>query len=307
MKDNNKTIILLKDSDIFMKKVFEYNFKGADIELIPDSFTPFDREKLASQINNNYSQVIFYDYYDQFYLLLPLISKKIIKKYIIHNGIAILNNEYMLNNMLQLYEYKERGLLNYIATTRYDTYISLKDKIEFIKLDYKSKLKSKEKNDSIGILGLYYVEYTNFFVQLTAIAMSSMKKATVLEQNNVVKKFGEDFNVKIEEEKNIEKLIIKNKVNLDCRFSDVSIESFLISMDAGIPCILGNTSLLDDNSILKDALVLESDDDVNEISEKISSVLKNKEFILKTYSDWREQYSNKSKESIEQFLKLGGK
>lgn len=306
MRNKEKIIILLKDTDIFTKKVFEYNFENADIKLIPNSFTPFDRENLAKQINNEYSQVIFYDYYNQFYLLLPLISKKIVKKYIIHNSIAVLNNEYILNNLLQLYEYKERGLLDFIATTRYETYITLKNKIEFIALDYKNKINIENKNDSIGILGVYYIEYTNFFVQLTAVALSNTKKAFVLDQNSVVKKFGEDFNIEIEQENDIEKLILKNKVNLDCRFSDVSIESFLISMDAGIPCIIGNTSLLDNDDYLKKELVLESDDDANEICKKINDVLKNKKLILNAYAKWREDYSNKSKKTIEMFVKLGG-
>lgn len=231
VKNSNKILILLKDSETFMKKVFEFNFNNADIILISENYTPFDRENLAEKINKKYEQVIFFDYYDQFYLLLPLISKKIIKKYIIDNGISLLYNELILNNMMQLYEYKERKMIDYIATTKYDTYISMKDKIDYIELDYKTKIHPKN-NNSIGLLGIYYVEYSNFFVQLSAVAMSKIKKAIVLEQNTVVKKFEEDFNVVIEEEKDVIKLIEQNKVNLDVAFSEVSPINFLISMDA---------------------------------------------------------------------------
>lgn len=304
MKNNNKILILLKDTDKFMKKILEYNFKSADIKLIPESYTPFDREELARLINKKYKQVIFYDYYEQFYLLLPLISKKVIKKYIINNGIALLSSDYTLNNMMQLFEYKGRNMIDYIATTRYDTYVSMKDKIEYITLDYKIKLHPENK-DSIGILGLYYVEYSNFFVQLSAIAMSKIKKAVVLDENIVVKKFGEDFNVEIEQENDLEKLIAKNKLNLDCSFSEVSIIGFLISMDAGIPCIIGNTNLLDDDEKLKKLLVLKSDDDVNEISEKIEDVLAKKKEIEKEYDCWRKKYSDNSKKLIDKFIELG--
>ncbi len=305
MKSSNKILILLKDSEKFMKKVFEFNFNNADIILIPENYTPFDREKLAEKINKKYEQVIFFDYYDQFYLLLPLISKKIIKKYIINNGISLLYNECILNNMMQLYEYKERKMIDYIATTKYDTYISMKDKIDYIELDYKTKIHPKN-NNSIGLLGLYYVEYSNFFVQLSAVAISKIKKAIVLEQNTVVKKFEEDFNVVIEEEKDVIKLIEQNKVNLDVAFSEVSPINFLISMDAGIPCIIGNTNLLDNDEKLKKLLVLDSDDDVNEICEKIDNVLENKKEIEKLYSIWRKKYSDNSKKLIEKFVKLGG-
>ena len=305
VKNSNKILILLKDSETFMKKVFEFNFNNADIILISENYTPFDRENLAEKINKKYEQVIFFDYYDQFYLLLPLISKKIIKKYIIDNGISLLYNELILNNMMQLYEYKERKMIDYIATTKYDTYISMKDKIDYIELDYKTKIHPKN-NNSIGLLGLYYVEYSNFFVQLSAVAISKIKKATVLEQNTVVKKFEEDFNVVIEEEKDVIKLIEQNKVNLDVAFSEVSPINFLISMDAGIPCIIGNTHLLDNDEKLKKMLVLDSDDDVNEICEKIDNVLENKKEIEKLYSIWRKKYSDNSKKLIEKFVKLGG-
>ena len=305
VKNSNKILILLKDSETFMKKVFEFNFNNADIILISENYTPFDRENLAEKINKKYEQVIFFDYYDQFYLLLPLISKKIIKKYIINNGISLLYNELILNNMMQLYEYKERKMIDYIATTKYDTYISMKDKIDYIELDYKTKIHPKN-NNSIGLLGIYYVEYSNFFVQLSAVAMSKIKKAIVLEQNTVVKKFEEDFNVVIEEEKDVIKLIEQNKVNLDVAFSEVSPINFLISMDAGIPCIIGNTHLLDNDEKLKKMLVLDSDDDVNEICEKIDNVLENKKEIEKLYSIWRKKYSDNSKKLIEKFVKLGG-
>ena len=305
VKNSNKILILLKDSETFMKKVFEFNFNNADIILISENYTPFDRENLAEKINKKYEQVIFFDYYDQFYLLLPLISKKIIKKYIIDNGISLLYNELILNNMMQLYEYKERKMIDYIATTKYDTYISMKDKIDYIELDYKTKIHPKN-NNSIGLLGIYYVEYSNFFVQLSAVAMSKIKKTIVLEQNTVVKKFEEDFNVVIEEEKDVIKLIEQNKVNLDVAFSEVSPINFLISMDAGIPCIIGNTHLLDNDEKLKKMLVLDSDDDVNEICEKIDNVLENKKEIEKLYSIWRKKYSDNSKKLIEKFVKLGG-
>lgn len=305
VKNSNKILILLKDSEKFMEKVFEFNFNNADIILISENYTPFDREKLAEKINKKYEQVIFFDYYDQFYLLLPLISKKIIKKYIINNGISLLYNECVLNNMMQLYEYKERKMIDYIATTKYDTYISMKDKIDYIELDYRTKIHPKN-NNSIGLLGLYYIEYSNFFVQLSAVAISKIKKAIVLEQNTVVKKFEEDFNVVIEEEKDVIKLIEQNKVNLDVAFSEVSPINFLISMDAGIPCIIGNTHLLDNDEKLKKMLVLDSDDDVNEICEKIDNVLENKKEIEKLYSIWRKKYSDNSKKLIEKFVKLGG-
>lgn len=58
-------------------------------------------------------------------------------------------------------------------------------------------------------------------------------------------------------------------------------------MDAGTPSIIGNTNLLDNDEKSKKLLVLDSDDDVNEICEKIDNVLENKKETEKLYSIWR--------------------
>lgn len=58
-------------------------------------------------------------------------------------------------------------------------------------------------------------------------------------------------------------------------------------MDVGTPCIIGNTNLLDNDEKSKKLLVLDSDDDVNEICEKIDNVLENKKETEKLYSIWR--------------------
>ena len=82
---------------------------------------------------------------------------------------------------------------------------------------------------------------------------------------------------------------------------------FLKAMDRGVPCVLGNTLLLKDYFNLDKALRLKSDDDINEIVEKIKYVRKNKKAILEEYKKFRKDYSKYSKESIEKFLGHGVK
>lgn len=301
---NNQILILLKESDKLMEKVFKYNFKNSDTMRIKEDFTPFDREELATKINNNYQQVIFYDYYNQFYLLLPLISKKVIKKYIISEGIGVLYKPYSLTNFQQIFEYKERNLIDFIATTRYDVHVSFKNKISYIELDYKIANKKEDSSKSIGILNEYYLEESNFFNQLSAVAITDIKKVTVLDSSDIIKDFSDDFSISVDIEKDIEKLIYKNIVNLNCRFCDISSVYFIMSMDAEIPCILGNTNLLDNDLELKKYLVLDSDDDVNEIKLKIEQSIKDKSKIMKLYNTWRKKYTTNSEKSIDSFIKL---
>ena len=221
-------------------------------------------------------------------------------------SITKFNEAYIFDNFQQIIEYQERGLIDYIFTTQYDLYVSFKNKLSYIILDYIGDDKKKNSNsDSIGILNEYYLIESNFYNELSAIALSKYKKAYILDQNIITKQFGLDFGVELYEEKDIEKLIYKNKANLDCKFCDISNINFLISMDAGIPCILGNTNLLDDNVELKKMLVLECDDDINEIKDKLESSIANIAKINNIYSKWRIDYSNKSKKTIKGFIEMG--
>ena len=65
-------------------------------------------------------------------------------------------------------------------------------------------------------------------------------------------------------------------------------------MDRGIPCIVGNTDFFDKNEILKKYLVVKSDDDINEIKEKILLVKKNKSIIMKEYKEFRKKYKKEA-------------
>ena len=72
----NNIIVLYPEKNTKIKSVLAYNFKDADLFPVPENYSPFEREELSKKINKNYKQVFFYDYYVQFYLLLPLIYKK---------------------------------------------------------------------------------------------------------------------------------------------------------------------------------------------------------------------------------------
>ena len=302
-----KILFLTKADEKLDLKVLKYNFNEDNItfKTIPYTYTPFDRDKLAIEINEKYDEVLFYDFYDQFYLLLPLIKKKIVKKWIVKYGIAMLSEQYVFQNLLQLFEYKERHLIDFIATTRYDLYISLKSKLSYIQFDYKNN-KTSKKEKCIGILNQDYEEKANFFNQISGVALSEINTVKVLNTMNATKNFERDFNVKLIEERDFEKIVYGNIVNLNCAFSEVSIIGFIMSMDAEIPCILGNTNILNNSPELRRLLVLDSDDDVNEIKQKIESSIKEKDIIMKLYKEWRKEFTKNSKISISEFLKLGG-
>lgn len=299
MKKNNKTLLLLRNQDILMKKVMEYNFKDLEVRFLPETFTPFNREDLAQEINNHYDKLILYSYYNQFNELLPMINKKVYKIWILDFSISSLSISYIFQNFLLIREYLDRGLINSLVTTQYSLYITFKDIMKYIQLDYEDSTNHETiKRDTIGILNKDYDDISNFYNEISGVAISKIKKVKVLNANKQTINFSKDFNVDIEIEKDIEKIIYGNKINLDVKFSDISPITFLMSMDAGIPCILGNTSLLKDTD-LENFLVVSSDDDVEEIKNKINYALDNTDKIIEYYKKWRTKYKKESIKTIE--------
>lgn len=71
----------------------------------------------------------------------------------------------------------------------------------------------------------------------------------------------------------------------------------------GIPCIVSNTDMFDGWDYLKEQVVLNSDDDINEIVQKIEMVQKNKKQILKEYEKYRKNYSDKSLKTISKLIR----
>ena len=75
-----------------------------------------------------------------------------------------------------------------------------------------------------------------------------------------------------------------NFVNLYINFTNTNHELIQKSFNLGIPCIVGNTNIFDRNKYLKEHLILKSDDDINEIVNKINFVKNNREKIIEEYN-----------------------
>lgn len=76
------------------------------------------------------------------------------------------------------------------------------------------------------------------------------------------------------------------------------------SLEAGTICIMGHNHHYFKDSKLHDYLVVEREDDVIAICEKIENALKNKDEIFRLYKEWKKQNDEESKLSVEEFLKM---
>ena len=117
------------------------------------------------------------------------------------------------------------------------------------------------------------------------------------------KHFIDFFEIKAKEVSNTEEALIDNEINLYCNFTFNNMELILKSLDLGIPCLLGNIDIFDDYPNLKKYLVLDSDDDIGEISNKINCIRENRDAILKEYDKYRKEYIKIFNELKGKFLK----
>ena len=297
----NKILLLYHNNDKIYEKYLNNNFQNCNKKYISEKINPFEIENLAKEINSTYSKVVFLDYSNQFYQLLPLIKKKTKKFYIITSGISSFAFPYIFNNFSSIIEYYNRGLIDKIYSTNYETANTF-DNINYLCLNYTSNEISPKKDYVVGIIDKDYDETVNFYNQISAVCLTRINTIYTTSINSVTKDFCIFFNI-IAEKKSHDEIMNKPCVNIYVKFTNINSLYFINSMNNGIPCILGNTSLLDNNKFLKNTLVLKSDDDVNEIAEKIEYCINNKNKILNEYKNWYEEYTKKSMKCINEIIR----
>lgn len=301
----NKYLLLISEENIEYLEGLNYSFDKKNIKIIEKDLSKEKIKLLAKTLNKKYDKIIFFDYSYQFYELLPLLEKRIKTRWIFKFSIACFSNIDIYNYFLQIIEYKNRKLIDEIYTLDFNLYTTFKSKYKFkyLILDINKKSKRVKTSNQVGIIGMDYDEISNFYNMLSACTFHEFGKIKVMNNMNSTIDFGKDFNLNIEKYESYNEILSGNEINLYCPFSNINTLIVLKSFDMGIPCIVGNTDMFDGYNYLKEQLVLNSDDDINEISQKIKTVQKNKKQILKEYEKYRRNYSEKAKKSVSKLIR----
>ena len=105
------------------------------------------------------------------------------------------------------------------------------------------------------------------------------------------------------EEKNIIEELVKNDVIISTSFTEYVHPIFFISMELGIPCLIGNNSdFFEENDELRKYVVTLAEDDPIINSKKVEKILENKEKIKELYKKWKVEYNKQAQTSIENFI-----
>lgn len=231
---------------------------------------------------------------------------------------SLLYYEYERENFFKLLELSKESIIQDIAFLRkgqYETYKKLGYKCSYLKenyiLDEDKKIKKKlNSNIELGIYPLNYTWDKNIFNQL---CIAKFIEDCHLNYNSLDPRMDDFLNTmeisnspdkieKIEEDILIEK-IIKNDVIVSTSFTEYMHSVFWISMELGIPCLIGNNSdFFEKDEELNKYVVTVAEDNAIINSKMVETMLKEKKKIQELYKMWKEKYNKAAKENIEEFL-----
>lgn len=246
-----------------------------------------ESKEVINIINKSKIKKIYLVGYSSFYdYLLPRIKKEIEVCWIYVGSFSDLSDENKRIGLHYIFEYIDRDFVNSIGCTNSDNVIVFENagyKCEYIDLKPSVKFSKYKLSNSIGIISNDFDPKHNYYNQLAALTLLDYDYCKVKYNLKVTKDFIDFFNLKVKKVDSFDELIKDNFVNLYINFTNSDDSLIIKSFSMGIPCIIGNTNIFNKNKFLQEHLVIKSDDDVNEIAEKISFVKNNREKIIEEY------------------------
>lgn len=230
---------------------------------------------------------------------------------------SLLYYEYERENFFKLLELSNKNIIKDIAFLRkgqYETYKKLGYKCSYIKENYilKQPIKIDNKNEKIE-LGIYPLNYTwdkNIFNQL---CIAKFVENCHLNYNDLDPRMKEFINTmdicgtpdKLDDinEKCLIECLKKNDAIVSTSFTEYVHPVFLISMELGIPCLIGNNSdFFEEDNELKKYVVTIAEDNAIINSKMVEVMVREKEKIRNMYKIWKEDYNKQANEQLEKFL-----
>lgn len=256
-------------------------------------------------LQNNIHKIIFVDYLVEFQDLINIAPNEIEIEFIYSKSLASLSDAYYLGMFQSIFALYEKGIFTHFAVLDKSLFHVLDTKyhVDYIKLDIEETSSAMKPENTVSLLNIDGNPKHSYYNELCAVKLLK-RKCKVYSITKTTEQFLKEFEIEYEKTKSFEACIYASKVNLYINFTDNNPLVFLKSMDAGIPCLLGNNTFLE-NKKLEKLLMVKSDDDINQIAFKIKEVSKNRKEIFTLYKKWREEYHKKSQKSIEKYLGKG--
>lgn len=291
-------LILIPSVDIELFDGFSNTFKN--VLLFQNNYEDIEFFKKFIE-KNNVKRLIFVDYileYDYF------INLNIKKDFIFTKSLGSLSDSPIFLTFNKIISFYQNNLIEKIGILDEDLYLTLEKKYNVYKLNLLlNNSEYKVNNSTIGILNSQDDPKDSFYNSLSAVSILKNKIVKILNPNKITKNFVKTFNINLKKAKD-KNDSYKNDINLYINFTYSNLLPFFKSFEYGVPCLIGNTTLLDNYPKLKKYLVVKSDDSIDEIAEQIKTVQKNKEEILNLYKNFKLDYEKETYSLKEKFLEL---
>ncbi len=260
-------------------------------------------EKIAKSLEEE-KNVIFFNLDEKNLILMNMLPNKVTKNVIFEYSVSEFSNPVKYDQLMLILRYLDMNVIKNVYCLNHVTYELFEEKYNFkyLQLDIPRR-EIEPLENSIGVIGDPNDYFAGIMNEISAITLTDYKKIKILNPTKSVIKFCKRFGIKLSKENNYTSVIKGNEINLYVNFSRTNNLLILESMDRGIPCIVGNTDFFDSNKLLKEYLVMNSDDDINEIKDRINRVNKNRDIIIKEYQKFRTKYIKEAQQSMKQFLK----
>lgn len=270
-------------------------------------------------VDSNISQVIFSSFaigWKYIGIYLKKYNSKIRIKTFWHGSHSQILDIYGWNRNKEIIELHKNGIIDIIGTCKkslLNFYKKQKLNAKFITNKVEIKGVSRQINRTNNIkLGLYAACCTdwrkNMYSQIAAASLLKGITLDIVPLDSTAKQFAKLLNLNVTgESKNISRRDLinrmsKNDVNLYASFSECSPMVPLESLEAKVPCIMGNSCHYFKNTKLEDYLIVNNEEDVLELKGKIEEAIKNKDIIMKEYMSFRENNKIENKNEIEDFI-----
>ncbi len=331
IKKINKTLAEKKENYITIchPEMVEENdgieelFKGNILNL-REMHTRKEAKKVANEIiNSGKKNIIFNSYAEGWNMLiseLKMIKRDIQVKIIIHDEMYSMsekNNWNLLDNILDLYN---KGYINELAFLKQSLYeffnrkgYNAKRLMRTIEIINKEKYMVKENKREYVKIGMYNALDTvskNPYNQLSAISLLENVKLDYAPVNYKISMVARKYNINLCDasteltNEDMYRRMADNNINLFISLAEDSSLNPIKSLELGTICLVGNSFEYFNGTELEKYIVVEKENDIIEIYNKIIYAIENKDKILELYKEWKKEYNTKAEKYLNEIIDI---
>lgn len=300
------------------KDTFEYTLE------LREQHTVKEAKMMAKAIADSGKKLVIFNAFafgwEEIIKELKNIKHEIKIKVVFHGGNALLSEDYdwqVFNIIIDLYNNNKIDEIGFVKKSLYEFYKEKGYKVSFLMNNIyimNSELyKSKDKNSNIVKIGMYasgnrWVK--NTYNQISAASLIENAELDCVPLSNKVNTLARKYNLNINgvttnvSREELYKRMANNDINIYVTFTECAPLVPLESLELGVPCITGDNHHYFEGTELEKYLVVRKEDDIIAIRNQILYCLENKEKVMQLYKEWKKNYNEEAKKSIEEFLKI---